>query len=350
MYVLIQGTSLRTTNWIITVVTVFCVQQVQMNCKDISKSVVCESKNNKYTPCEIKEASRIISVSVMNQIEWFTYCHNTNGGFYNRANYGSIGNILWVRDGCRAVFSICYRPMISTTPMIQSTSSRDLTLSSQMTSKHSEKIQTYKTVSFSLKSDQVSSTPQTLSSQKAFKISSTTIYTHLTSTKKATLKEHTNLSSLLMQFSTSNDESLTVVDSTTLKASMIHKADTTDVPLVAIVVPIVIIVIGALAATIFLSKKRCYRDSKSKAISAKMDCNVLFDDKTGAGLHANGSNVMKNHRSDLQSGYVYATVNRAHKQQPLRPAASKRTNSDSELCYINTMIVDPDGGKLNIKW
>ena len=125
---------------------------------------------------------------------------------------------------------------------------------------------------------------------------------------------------------------------------MTHKVNTTVVPLVAIVVPIVIIVIGAVAATIFVYKRRCSSDTKSKIIASKTDCNVSFHDNHGAGC-----NVMTDHSTDWQSGNVYATVNRADKQQTLRPVASNETNSDSELCCINTIVVDPDSGKLKIK-
>ena len=345
-HVLKQGVSGKTIVWVL---TVFCLQQVQTKCKFILKTVLCESINDAQRQCEIAEASRIVSVSISIQYSQ-THCYKTKGGFlwgHHRANYGFSENIMWVKDGCRALFFVCYKPRVSTTPTTQSTPSRDIMIQSQMTSKHSGRKQTFETVLLSSESTtlcQMSSEPQTLSSQTGFRVSSTTVYTHVTTTKKTALKEHTYVSSLLLKTSTSTDESLTDEESTSLKASMTHRANTTDEPLVAIVVPIVIIVIGALAATIFLYKRRCSSDSKSKAIASKVDCNVSFHDKHGADC-----NVMTKHSTDLQSGYVYATVNRAHKQQILRPVACNKTISDSEMCYINTMIVDPEGGNLKIK-
>ena len=349
MYV--PGVSGKTVAWIL---VAFCVQQVQTKCKFILKDVMCGRIFNAQAHCEITEAGRIISVSVSKQISWAPCYKSRKVVFHipHRANYGFRDNILWVRDWCKAKFSVCYRSRISTTTIIQSTPSRDLTISSQMTSKHPGRKQTFATVSFSSKSTtlgQMSSESQTLSSQREFKVSSTEIYTHVATTKKTTLKQHAYVSSLLMKASTSTDESLSSVESTTLNASMTHRASTTDVPLVAIVAPIVIIVIGALAATIFLCKRRYSSDSKSKANASKTDCNVSFHDIDGAGLHADGCNIMKTHSIDLQSGDVYATVNRAHKQQTLRPVASNKTNPDSELCYINTKIVDPACGKFKIK-
>ena len=332
---------------VVGILVVFCVQQVQTKCKFISKAVVCGSTIifKAQAHCKITEASRIISVSVSKQISR-THCHKTSEVVYyirHRANYGFRDNILWARDRCRAKFSVCYRPRVSTSHTIQSTSTRDLKIPSQMTSKHSRTNQTYATVTFSSNSKTLILTSrklETLSSQREFKVSSTTVST----THKTALNEFAYFSSLHMNTSSSTDESLTSDETTMSKTSMVHKADTSDVLLVAIVIPIVGIIIGALVATFFIYKRKCYRDSKSKAISAKMDCNVSVH-----GNHSSGCNVMIDHSTDWQSGNIYATVNHAHKQQTLRTVASKESNSDSEPCYIDTIIVEPEIGKLKIK-
>ena len=117
------------------------------------------------------------------------------------------------------------------------------------------------------------------------------MYTHVTTTKETTSKVHSYRVSLHMKsFSTSNGKSLMSAESTTSKD---RKADTSDVPMVAIVIPIVGIIIGVLVVTIFLYKRRW------KAILAKTDCNAPFHGSLGIAEHANGSNVMEITNIDL---------------------------------------------------
>ena len=339
MRVTSPGGSTKVVLWVL--VVIFVQQTVtQTDCKFKSKIVLCKSVNFANTQCTIAEASRIISVSVFKKhslAPCYSHAHDFFGFVRLSNTYGFRDNILWVRNWCSATFSVCYIPRgFTISHDTQSTYSRRPARPSQttnnklplqrksklpllqltsktppypMTSRSTRlgKTRTFQTRTISSKSTalaliQITQYPVPL--QKEFNVNITRKHRRLTTKNKASLQEYAHFSSVLMIHSTSNDETV-LGEGSTRKTSEVHKADTTGVPLVAVVVPTVTVVIGIFIATFFIYKRRCSLAPESKVISEQTKFSVSLDGKPRAGTRNNESASNTINLKDLQYENMY---------------------------------------------
>ena len=72
----------------------------QISSCDGSTIIHCASNGMQYNTCEIQGASHITSIVVDRQIS------NSPCNFCS--SFGVADNVIWVDNGCRADFAICY--------------------------------------------------------------------------------------------------------------------------------------------------------------------------------------------------------------------------------------------------
>lgn len=187
-------------------------------------NITCESFNYKKQDCEMEEAKHIINASV------FTKKSNSDCIYDN--GYGFRDNILWVNNGCRAIFKVCFSDKETT----------------QSTTKSSSMTHTVTTLPTDLP---VSSENTDCPPLTDFFTSTEVLITTNTKQQLITTESFEN-----------------------------HEQEAYSLPIPAIVIPVIVVLLGLTLIGVFLLKKRRSKTVESgqkrcdsKQISGNRSCN-----------------------------------------------------------------------------